>query len=115
MRRRRPLIVWICLIALVWCQTSMAAQWCHGGAVDVEAVALDCHGAPIADDSSDARHCPGSDVVPDMVKLPVFAALPLGHDFPLTIARSESGAVPGNRFACPRDGPSLNALCRLLI
>jgi hypothetical protein len=115
MRRRRPLIVWICLLALVWCQTAMAAQWCHGGVIEEQPAALDCHGAAIDEGSTDATCCPVDDVLPDPTKLHALAPLPPGHDFPLTVAAGQTDVASYHRFACPRDGPSLSSLCRLLI
>lgn len=113
MRRRRPWIVWLCLIALVWCQVAMAAQACHGPAAGA---LTDCHGAMTDDDGpGDPADCPVNDVTPDLGKLPVFAPLP-GHPallpaIDLRPARwAHATGQPG-----ARDGPHLATLCQLLI
>lgn len=113
MRRHRPLIVWLCLLALVWCQAAMAGQWCQGAAA--EAMPTDCHGMPVDGDAAGDPSCPGSDVVPDLGKLPSVAPLPAGHDFSVALPLR---AVTVDHAPCTthsRDGPDLDALCRLLI
>ena len=115
MRRHRPHIVWLCLLALVWCQVAMASQVCHGGggAGTTEAPA-DCHGAG-ATAPDPAPPCPGSDVVPDLGKLPTVAPLPAGLGY--TVASSFHRPARGlaKQAVCAREGPHLDALCRLLI
>lgn len=118
MHRRRPAIVWLCLLALVWCQVAMSSQFCHAGANTASAAGpVDCHEAD-ADNAAtgDAPHCPGDEVTPDLGKLPTVAPLLTGHDFAAaasTLARVVDGAT--ERSARARDGPELDALCRLLI
>ena len=94
----------------------MASQVCHGGETDAaKAMASDCHdmGAGTSDD--DAQSCPGSDVVPDLGKLPTVAPLLAGHDFAPAASLILVVVGPVDPTACPRDGPDLDDLCRLLI
>ena len=108
-------LVLLCLLALVWCQTAMAAGACLAGLAGDADVATDCHGVPLAQGATDGGDCPGCDVVPDGGKLPHIAPLPAGHDFALVGAPRRAGIASRALNACPRDGPSLNTLCRLLI
>lgn len=113
MRRHRPLIVWLCLFALVWCQVAMSAQACLG---PTAAAATDCHGS--VDDEgarADPADCPVHDITPDPRKLPVFAPLPAlpAHLPPLDLRPTRwahTGGQPGARA-----GPHLATLCQLLI
>ncbi|MCI1709706.1 MAG: hypothetical protein LKM32_11670 [Chiayiivirga sp.] len=114
MRRRRPLIVWLCLLALVWCQVAMAAQACTGG----EPVAgADCHGV-MADEDADSGgspECPTQDVTPDLGKLPTVAPLP-GQTVFLRVVDGRS--LRFNDFATlpgARAGPHVATLCQRLI
>ena len=93
----------------------MAGQLCHGGSVAGDAAPTDCHGMPVDDDSLDDPSCPGSDVVPDLGKLPTVAPLPAGHDFSLALPLLAVTVDFAPRTAHSRDGPDLDALCRLLI
>lgn len=113
MRRQRPLIVWLCLFALVWCQVAMSAQACLG---PTAAAVADCHGG---DDeggaSGDPADCPVHDATPDLGKLPVFAPLPGQPTFlPAVDVRparwAHATGQPGARA-----GPHLATLCQLLI
>jgi hypothetical protein len=109
MRRHRPLIVWLCLFALVWCQVAMSAQACLG---PTGAATTDCHGIVADQNGSDAdpADCPVHDVTPDLGKLPVFAPLP-GHvaHLPMLDLRPvrwvHTGGQPGARA-----GPHLATL-----
>ncbi len=112
-RQRRPIIV-VCLLALVWCQTAMAAQWCSAAAGAEDVSAAPCHGGPEDADAPGDAHCPGGDLVPDLAKLPIFAALP-GHDFLADVAPHANPRDSQDLISRPRDGPLLDRLCRLLI
>ena len=115
MRRHRPHIVWLCLLALVWCQVAMASQVCHGGGASTTSEApADCHdaGATVADPETP---CPGSDVVPDLGKLPTVAPLPAGLDYVVAVSIHCSALGWPKQAVRARDGPHLDALCRLLI
>ncbi|WP_257389427.1 hypothetical protein [Tahibacter caeni] len=116
MRRHRLLVVWLCLIALVACQSAMAAQLCHGFAGTKAVAEAGCHGMP-ADGGGDAgsADCPGGTATPDLGKLPGIAPLPFGHDFITAIAPLARTPAPAAPLACSRDGPDLDRLCRLLI
>ena len=113
MRRRRSLIVWLCLLALVWCQVAMAAQACHGG---MPTAGTDCHGQMADQDGvGDAPECPTHDVTPDLGKLPTFAPLP-GQPIFLGVAdRDASGCESNETKPVARAGPHVGTLCQLLI
>jgi len=113
-RQRRPLVI-LCLLALVCCQTAMAARWCGGSAAAGDMAVADCHGSPDGEGAGSDGHCLGGDAVPDLVKLPCFFGLPAGHDFLLGVTPHAHVVGALDRFACPRDRPQLDALCRLLI
>lgn len=118
MYRRRPSIVWLCLFALVWCQTAMAAQLCHGDMVmPANSSTAPCHGdGASADTSADQTTCPISKVVPDLGKLPTILPLLFGHDYVAGDgARAAVSTASAIVDAFPRDGPELATLCRLLI
>mgnify|MGYP000568953973 CR=1 FL=1 len=114
MRRRRPLIVWLCLLALVWCQVAMAAQACDG---ERPMAGADCHGAMAEgnDELVGSPECPTQDVTPDLGKLPTFAPLP-GQPAFLRVVGGRSlcfddlATLPGARA-----GPHVATLCQLLI
>lgn len=114
-RRNRQSLILLCLLALVWCQTAMAAQWCHGLSSDATELANDCHGAPLDADQADGSACPGTQALPDFGKLPTLAPLLSGHDFPLLVFTTTADAAPTHLTPTSRAGPSLAALCRLLI
>lgn len=106
----------MCLLALVWCQVAMASQACHaGGGMAADAMASDCHDMDEGASEEDSRSCPGSDVVPDLGKLPTVAPLLAGHDFAPAASLNLVVLGPFDPTACPRDRPELDDLCRLLI
>ena len=112
MRRHRPLIVWLCLFALVWCQVAMSAQACLGPGA---ATMADCHGSVDADGTGDPADCPVHDATPDLGKLPVFAPLPGQPAFlSAVITRPARGAYATGQPGA-RAGPHLGTLCQLLI
>jgi hypothetical protein len=116
LRRRRPFIVWLCLLALVWCQVAMASQACHGGfTAAADPMASDCHDMDDGTTDGDTPSCPGSDVVPDLGKLPTVAPLLTGHDFTLAASLCVVALGPVDSTLRPCDGPDLDDLCRLLI
>lgn len=107
-------LVLICLFALVVCQSAMAAGWCNEALSKEAGTATECHGQPL--DASDADGaCPGAEGSADLGKFPVMAAAAAGHDFRVDGAPRRTGMAPTARHARPRDGPALDALCRLLI
>jgi hypothetical protein len=113
MRQRRPWIVWLCLLALVWCQVAMAAQACDG---TQPMAGTDCHGQMAdQDDLGDGPDCPTQDATPDLGKLPTFAPLP-GQPVFLLVADNRASSFDG--FATlpgARAGPHVATLCQLLI
>lgn len=113
MRQRRPWIVWLCLLALVWCQVAMAAQACDGGQ---PTAGTDCHGRMAdLDDPDAAPECPTQDATPDLGKVPIFAPLP-GQPVFLRVADDRASCFDG--FATrpgARAGPHVATLCQLLI
>lgn len=113
MRRRRPLIVWLCLLALVWCQVAMAAQACTGGEPEA---GVDCHGAMADEDSEsgDSPECPTQDATPDLGKLPTIAPLPGNASF-LRVANARSRFDDVATLPGARAGPHVATLCQLLI
>jgi hypothetical protein len=119
MHRRRLLVIWLCLFALVACQSAMAARLCHGFAGDKAVAEAGCHGMAgddaAAADAADSADCPGSTATPDLGKLPSIAPLPFGHDFVVAITPLACAPVPLAATAASRDGPDLDSLCRLLI
>jgi hypothetical protein len=113
MRRRRSLIVWLCLLALVWCQVAMAAHACNGGDT---AVGKDCHGTmDDADPAAGSNDCPAQDLTPDLGKLPTIAPLPGHAVFFLPRAADSARFTAGGAQSRARAGPHLAALCQLLI
>ena len=111
MRRFRPLIVWLCLVALVGCQLAMAVQACDGPRTTVS---TDCHGADADDDGHDAD-CPVQDASPELGKLPFIAPLP-GHAVFLPMPeRTAAQCSAAARGPGARAGPHLATLCQLLI
>ena len=113
-RRRRRCLVALCLIALVWCQTAMAAQWCHGMAND-DAAMTDCHGRKVDSDTGPSTTCPGQQLVPDLGKLPAVPALLPGHDYVATALPAAIRLSPRPVPPAIDDGPPLATSCRLLI
>ncbi len=94
----------------------MASQACHAsGGVDADAMASDCHDVGAGTSDDDAQSCPGSDVVPDLGKLPTVAPLLAGHDFAPSASLNLVVVGPVDPTACLRDRPDLDDLCRLLI
>jgi hypothetical protein len=92
----------------------MAVQLCHGGTLAAGEMSSDCHDQD-ATTPGEEPPCPGSDVVPDLGKLPTFAPLPVGHDFVVATSLHRIHRDLADGTVCPRDGPDLDALCRLLI
>lgn len=92
----------------------MASQLCHGGTAIASEMPADCHDSDSADTDPEPP-CPGSDVVPDLGKLPTFAPLPTGQDFAAIVALHVPALRLTHRSVGARDGPHLDALCRLLI
>lgn len=115
LRKHSRLLVVSCLLAMVWCQSALAAGWCSDGLVADADVASDCHGRTQTGAPDGGGGCPGFDGVPDFGKLPAIAPLPAGHDFSLDDAARRDGIAVIALEARPRDGPALDALCRLLI
>jgi hypothetical protein len=110
-RRLRPLIVWLCLVALVGCQLAMAVQACDGVR---PVVSLDCHDADAGDDGH-ATDCPVQDASPALGKLPFIAPLP-GHLVFLPLpGRTAAQCHAATRGPGARAGPHLATLCQLLI
>lgn len=94
----------------------MASQACHaGGGVATDAMVSDCHDVDEGASDEVARSCPGTDVVPDLGKLPTVAPLLTGHDFAPSASQNSVVVGPVGPTACPRDRPDLDDLCRLLI
>lgn len=93
----------------------MAAGWCNAGLAQDTEVSTDCHGVPVGDATGEADACPGCDGALDFGKLPMVAALPSGHDYVFNRAPRLAGEQAIAASARPRDGPSLDDLCRLLI
>lgn len=119
MRRRRHLIVLLCLSTMLWCQAAMAVQACHApAALDSEVASVDCHGRSVDADAgpgaADAVGCPAGDLIPDLGKFPVFVPLVIPAEFAVA-ARHAAGTCRPDAFALARDGPDLAQLCRLLI
>lgn len=119
MHRRRLFVIWLCLFALVACQSAMAARLCHGFPGGKAVAEAGCHGmaADHADtaDTNESADCPGSTATPDIGKLPNIAPLPFGHDFIAAIAPLTREPAPVAATAASRGGPDLDSLCRLLI
>lgn len=114
MRRHRPSIVWLCLLALVWCQVAMAAQACLGPGT---AAMANCHGELDDDRAStgDPADCPVHDAKPDLGKLPLFAPLPGQPAFlPATDTHAARWATAAGQPGA-RAGPHVATLCQLLI
>ena len=94
----------------------MASQACHGESIAAaDVMASDCDDMGAGTSGDDARSCPGSDVVPDLGKLPTVAPLLAGHDFAAAASLNVVVVGPVDPTARPRAGPDLDDLCRLLI
>jgi hypothetical protein len=116
MRRHRTAIVCLCLLAMLWCQSAMAWQSWQGATSAEDAVEQsNCHGGK-ATPASDAEDCClVGDLLPDVGKLPPFAALSTTAGWNDDRSRR---AAPNQRCktdARSRAGPDLARLCRLLI
>lgn len=69
--RRRLLVIWRCLFALVACQGAMAARRSHGFPGDKAVAEAGRHGLAGDDaDTADSADCRGSTATPDLGKLP---------------------------------------------
>lgn len=116
MSRRRPLIVALCLLAMIFCQAAMAAQSCVSAFAAPDAVTTHCHGGDDAKQSDDSGgSCKDCRTLPDFGKLPTILPLLLGHDFVAGEIHRQLPTIRDCPTAAARAGPSLNALCRLLI
>lgn len=121
MRRPPKIVIWLCLLTLVFCQTAAAVNAC--GAVrsmpDAEAMhpapSAPCHGA-----GQDVAHCDASSCVVGQALQDVsgtaFAALPVEPErFDWTLIRTEARMAPMSARARDPGHPPPHVLGRLLI
>jgi hypothetical protein len=94
----------------------MAASLCHGALPAPAQATFDCHSQDVeSPPRGDVPACPIGDSLPDFAKLPAIAPRPNGDELAELARRVAVETLPAQCAIRPRDGPDLDALCRLLI
>ncbi len=121
MRRRRTRIVLFCLLALVWCQLSAAAQLCgpHGSvdtAVEASTALPPCHEGDPEADRCMAGDCSAAQALKDPSAAGfAFAVAPSSEHFRLVMALGPSVCIATLDTLPLPTGPPPHFLGRLLI
>lgn len=121
MRRPPKIVIWLCLLALVFCQTAAAVSACGPGAslagpdAAQTAAALPCHGVERHQARCDASDCVVGQALQD-VSGSAFAALPIAPGrLEWDLTRTEARIAPMSARARAPSYPPPHFLGRLLI